>query len=152
MVLKSWLQICITVSLSHLFIKPFKDYFCFKYSFRYKFRSHQLRRWYLLKRQLIFQFSASQQQGCFRTLCSIHIEVPYVNWTPRDNQRDREQHALLKSAVIGSKHLSGNNLPRISLIRGKLFPDGYLHPIPAYCFAVVSRVGCLRVISVMYKR
>ena len=35
------------------------------------------------------------------------------------------------ATVIGSKYLSGNNLPRIKLIRGKLFSDRYLHPIPA---------------------
>ena len=29
-----------------------------------------------------------------------------------------------------SKYLSGNNLPRIILIRDKLFPDRYLYPIP----------------------
>ena len=46
--------------------------------------------------------------------------------------------------------MSGNNLPRIRLIRGKLFPDGYLHHIPACWFVVVSRVGCLGVTGVAY--
>ena len=28
--------------------------------------------------------------------------------------------------------MSGNNLPRLSLILGKLFPDRYLNPIPLF--------------------
>ena len=48
--------------------------------------------------------------------------------------------------------MSGNNLPRISLIRGKLFPYRYLHPFPllliSTAFVVVSRVGCLGVAGV----
>ena len=32
----------------------------------------------------------------------------------------------------GVKYLSGNNLPRINLIRGKLFPDRYNTPIPSH--------------------
>ena len=30
------------------------------------------------------------------------------------------------------KYLSGNNMPRIKLIRGKMFPDNYLLPMAAY--------------------
>ena len=33
--------------------------------------------------------------------------------------------------------MSGNNLPRIRLIRGKLFPDRYLHLIPLVDFNCV---------------
>ena len=52
---------------------------------------------------------------------------------PRDNQHDREQQTLLKS-INGhdSKYLSGNNLPRISVIRGKVFPDKYFDVIAAF--------------------
>ena len=52
---------------------------------------------------------------------------------PRDNQRDREQKngTEINKQSWEVKYLSGNNLPRINLIRGKLFPDRYLHPIPA---------------------
>ena len=61
---------------------------------------------------------------------------------PRDSQRDREQHRLLKSisSHIGSKYLSGNNLPQISLICGKLFPDMRLHPISAVFVLVFALV------------
>ena len=38
---------------------------------------------------------------------------------------------------MGSKYLYGNNLPRISLSSGKLFPDRYLHPILASDFSCV---------------
>ena len=76
-----------------------------------------------------------------------------TNNQPRDNQRNREQKTLLKliTSHIGSKYLSGNDLPRI-----KLFPDRYLYPIPACwfqhtTFVVVSCVGCLEVTGV-YKR
>ena len=42
----------------------------------------------------------------------------------RDKLQNREQQTLRKSICsYRSKYMSGNNLPRISLIRGKLFPD-----------------------------
>ena len=48
--------------------------------------------------------------------------------------------------------LSGNTLPRITLIRGKLFPDRYLlpsdHLFISVTFVVLCRVGCLWVIGV----
>ena len=54
-----------------------------------------------------------------------------------------------QQAFIGSKYLSGNNLLRINLIRGKLFPDRYLHPILACCaFVVVICDGWARVTGV----
>ena len=50
---------------------------------------------------------------------------------PRDNQCDSATNTIeINIAVTGSRYLSGNNLPRISLIRGKLFPDRYLLLIP----------------------
>ena len=59
----------------------------------------------------------------------------------------------LKSiTVIGSKYLSGNNLPRISLIRGKLVPRQVFTPYSrlfvSSAFVVVNHVGCLGVIDV----
>ena len=66
--------------------------------------------------------------------------------------------------VIGSKYLSGNNLPWISLIRGKLLPvweqlamdqfdpwqvvprqvfTPYSHLLISTEFVFVSRIGCL---------
>ena len=41
----------------------------------------------------------------------------------------------------------GDNLPRIKLIRGKLFPLKYL-PLISVAFVVLCRVGCLWVTSV----
>ena len=46
---------------------------------------------------------------------------------PRDNKRIWNQQA-----GIGSKYLSGNNLPWIKLIRGKMFPDRNLLHMTAY--------------------
>ena len=37
-----------------------------------------------------------------------------------------------EQAGKGYKYLPGNNLPRIKIIRGKLFPDRYLLPMTAY--------------------
>ena len=54
-----------------------------------------------------------------------------------------------QKADIGSKYLPGNILPRISLIRGKLFPEmvftSYSRLLISTGFVVVSRVGCLGV-------
>ena len=83
------------------------------------------------------------------TYCGI-ISMYYSHRSPRDNQRDREQQTLLKS--IGSKYLSGNNLPRIILAR--CFPTGIytiLPPVDLIAFVVVSRVGCLGVILCIRK-
>ena len=44
------------------------------------------------------------------------------------------QRTLLKS---GCKYLFGNNLPRIKLIRGKLFPDRYYTLFPPVDFSCV---------------
>ena len=40
---------------------------------------------------------------------------------------DNSKRSCNQLAGIGCKYLSGNNLPRISLIRGKLFPD-WIYP------------------------
>ena len=50
-------------------------------------------------------------------------------------------------------YLSENNLPWVSLIRGKLLPERYLHPtlfrlLFSTEFVVVSRIDCLGVTSV----
>ena len=38
---------------------------------------------------------------------------------------------LFQDGFLRLNYLFRNNLPRISLIRGNLFLDRYLHPIPA---------------------
>ena len=47
---------------------------------------------------------------------------------------DNNKHSCNQQVGMGCKYLSGNNLPRIKLIHGKLFPDRYLLPMTAYCF------------------
>ena len=56
---------------------------------------------------------------------------------------------LISTAFMGSKYLSGNNLPRISLIRGKLCPDRYLHPIPA-CLVQLRLLLSLALVVLWY--
>ena len=74
-----------------------------------------------------FRVFPGKRQGVF-----IRAGPFYSHQIPRDNQHDREQQKLLKSiTAIGSKYLSGNNLPQISVILCKLSPDKYLHPFPA---------------------
>ena len=52
------------------------------------------------------------------------------------------------------KYLSGKNLPRIKLIRGKLCPDRYFTPydflLISVAFVVLCRIGCLGVPPVLY--
>ena len=62
---------------------------------------------------------------------SSDVSIMLTHRLQRDNQRKRYCNQY---AVIGSKYLSGNNLPQISMIRGKLFADRYLHPIPDWWF------------------
>ena len=71
---------------------------------------------------LIFQF-------CVACLVVIHTAYPVTN-----NATDNNKHSWNQQAGIGCKYLSGNNLPRILLIRGRLFPDRYLLPMIAYWF------------------
>ena len=72
-----------------------------------------------------------------------HIEVwPLQGWCLHDhtgypettNADDNNKHSWNQQAGIGCKYLSGNNLPQIKLICGKLFPDRYLLPMTAYWF------------------
>ena len=50
--------------------------------------------------------------------------------TQRQPTQQRTTNATgINKQSIGSKYLSGNNLPLISLISGKLFPDRYLYTI-----------------------
>ena len=46
-----------------------------------------------------------------------------ANYPETTNSTENSKCYLNQQEVIGSKYLSGNNLPRIGLIRGKLFPD-----------------------------
>ena len=50
--------------------------------------------------------------------------------TQRQPTRQRTTNVTeINKRALGSKYLSGNNLPRINVIRGKVFPDKYLHAI-----------------------
>ena len=75
--------------------------------------------------------------------------------TQRQPTRQRTTNVTeINKRALGSKYLSGNNLPRINVIRGKVFPDKYLHAIGACwlistAFVVVSHVGCLGVTGVL---
>ena len=88
-------------------------------------------------------------KGWLRQLFRIipdHTGYPETNNVTENNKRYCNQ-----KAVIGSKHLSWTNLPRINLIRGKLFQDRYLHPttpLISTAFVVVSRIGCIGVTGV----
>ena len=57
---------------------------------------------------------------------------------------------------VNTMYLSGNNLPWIKLICGKLFPDRYLLPMTAYWFQqrlfVLCRIGCVWVTGVDNER
>ena len=55
------------------------------------------------------------------------------------NASDKNKCNRNQQARIGCKYLSGNKLPRIKLIRGKLFPDRYLLPMTAYLCCSLSR-------------
>ena len=65
---------------------------------------------------------------------TLPLAASYMYLAHRQPMRQRTK------AVILSKYLSRNDLPRIILIRGKLFPDGYLHPIPAAVVIVIVLV------------
>ena len=58
-----------------------------------------------------------------------------------------------QEARMINKYLSGNNLPQIKRIRGKLFPDRYLPPFDCFlisvAFVVLCRAGCLWVTGVI---
>ena len=91
--------------------------------------------WGLLQRLLPFFRQIILAYWILRVLsCLYNMTTPV---TQRQPTRQRQQ-TLLKSISISSHRnkifLSGNNLPRINLIRGKLFPDRCLHPIHACWF------------------
>ena len=65
-----------------------------------------------------------------------HTGYPEITNATENNKRKQSQY-------IGSyKYLTGNNLPRIKLTRGKLFPDTYyaLFPSVDFFLEAVSRV------------
>ena len=70
----------------------------------------------------------------------------------RDNQRDRTTNAMeINIQSKGVNTCLGTTCHRVSVICGKLIPDGYLlftpyfHLLISTAFVVVSRVGCLEV-------
>ena len=76
-------------------------------------------------------------EGAWQWFPSILFWLFFSHRLPWNIQRDWRQQTQLKSTGgIRCKHLSGNNLPRIKLIRGKLFSDRYMYLLPmiAYWF------------------
>ena len=61
----------------------------------------------------------------------VFVVQKYAGYPDTTNATENGKRYGNQLAVIESKNLSGNNFPLISLVRGKLFPDRYLHPIPA---------------------
>ena len=64
-------------------------------------------------------------------VCPTNTHTSYPKTT---NMTENSKCYWNQEAIIGSKYLSGNNLPLISLIRGKLLPDRRLHHIPTCWF------------------
>ena len=58
----------------------------------------------------------------------------HTGYPETTNATDNNKHGWNQQAGIGCKYLSGNNLPRIKLIRGNLLPDRYLLSMTAYWF------------------
>ena len=63
---------------------------------------------------------------------ALKIGISHLVWDSTYSEA-----CVLTGVYIGCKYLSGNNLPRIKLIRVKLFPDRYLLPMTAYWFSSV---------------
>ena len=57
---------------------------------------------------------------------SLYCSLDHTGYLETTNTLDNLKHKFNQQAGIGCKYLSGNNLPRINLIRGKLFLDRYL--------------------------
>ena len=62
------------------------------------------------------------------------MHIVHAGYPETTNATDNNKRSWNQQAGIGCKYLSGNNLPRIKLIRGKLSPDRYLLPMTAYWF------------------
>ena len=86
----------------------------------------------------------------------IGCGVQHTGYPETTNVTDNNKRSWNQQAAIACKYLSGNTLPRITLIRGKLFPDRYLLPsarlLISVTFVVLCRVGCLWVTGVFRKR
>ena len=86
----------------------------------------------------------------------IGCRVQYTGYPETTNVTDNNKRSWNQQAAIACKYLSGNTLPRITLIRGKLSPDRYLLPsarlLISVTFVVLCRVGCLWVTGVFRKR
>ena len=86
----------------------------------------------------------------------IGYGVQHTGYPETTNVTDNNKRSWNQQAAIACKYLSGNTLPRITLIRGKLFPDRFLLPsarlLISVTFVVLCRVGCLWVIGVFRKR
>ena len=67
-------------------------------------------------------------QLCVPSKAQTHTGYPDTTNTTDNNIL----RSLNQQAGIRCKYLSGNNLPRIKMIRGKLFPDSYFTPCDYY--------------------
>ena len=80
---------------------------------------------------LIITPGADINGPAYRPLGKVHacFQAGYSRTT---NALDNNKHSLNQQSGIWCKYLSGNNLPRIKPIRGKLLPDRNLLPMIAY--------------------
>ena len=78
----------------------------------------------------IFILEQENPQGFEKIGCGVqHTCYPESTDVTDNNKRSWNQQA-----AIACKYLSGNTLARITLIRGKLFPDRYLLLMTVYWF------------------
>ena len=66
-----------------------------------------------------------------KTFILFYMHIGYPEPT---NATDNNKRGWNQQARIGCKYLSENNLPRIKLLRGKLFSDRYLLAMTSYWF------------------
>ena len=75
------------------------------------------------------------------------IRMHYTGYPETTNATDNNKRSWNQQAGKRCKYLSGNNLPRIKLIRGKLFTP-YDCLLVSVALVVLCRVGCLWVTGV----
>ena len=90
--------------------------------------------WLSLVMSLMMSFYAVLfPRDVFDEICDLmeSVYLLFYNWTQRDQNRHQEttnatannKRSWNQQSRTGCIYLSGNNFPRIKLIRGKLFPD-----------------------------
>ena len=68
----------------------------------------------------------------FMMVLAPKLPLKHTGYPETTNATDNNKRSSNVLAGTGCKYLSGNNLPRIELIRGKLFPGRYLLPMTPY--------------------